>query len=53
MKKLGLQIVKMREPGIMDGGDVLFTGREFYVGLSKRTNQVSVNSTFTNFPLFL
>ncbi|MGH0185834.1 UNVERIFIED_CONTAM: hypothetical protein FKN15_022233 [Acipenser sinensis] len=23
----------------LDGGDVLFTGREFFVGLSKRTNQ--------------
>ena len=40
MKKLGLEIVKMSEPGVMDGGDVLFTGREFFVGLSKRTNQV-------------
>lgn len=53
MKKLGLQIVKMREPGTMDGGDVLFTGREFFVGLSKRTNQVSINSTFTNCPRLL
>ena len=41
MKRLGLQVVKMTEPGVMDGGDVLFTGREFFVGLSTRTNQVS------------
>ena len=40
MKQLGLQVVKMREPGLMDGGDVLFTGSEFFVGLSTRTNQV-------------
>ena len=41
MKQLGLEVVKMTEPGVMDGGDVLFTGREFFVGLSTRTNQVS------------
>ena len=40
MKQLGLQVVKMSEPGLMDGGDVLFTGKEFFVGLSARTNQV-------------
>ena len=40
IKQLGLQVVKMTEPGLMDGGDVLFTGREFFVGLSTRTNQV-------------
>lgn len=44
MKQLGLQVVKMTEPGVMDGGDVLFTGREFFVGLSTRTNQVSAAS---------
>lgn len=37
----GLKVVEMIEPGRMDGGDVLFTGREFFVGLSERTNQVS------------
>lgn len=41
MKRLGLQVVRMTEPGVMDGGDVLFTGREFFIGLSTRTNQVS------------
>ena len=44
MKQLGLQVVKMTEPGLMDGGDVLFTGREFFVGLSTRTNQVRTSS---------
>lgn len=42
----GLKVVEMIEPGRMDGGDVLFTGREFFVGLSERTNQVSF------FPVF-
>ncbi|XP_067301515.1 N(G),N(G)-dimethylarginine dimethylaminohydrolase 1 isoform X2 [Pseudorasbora parva] len=37
---LGLNIVEMTdESATLDGGDVLFTGREFFVGLSKRTNQ--------------
>ena len=41
MEALGLRMVEMEEPGRMDGGDVLFTGREFFVGLSTRTNAVS------------
>ena len=41
MKKLGLNVVEMTDPGRMDGGDVLFTGREFFVGVSQRTNEVS------------
>ena len=41
MLELGLQVVDMKEPGRMDGGDVLFTGREFFVGVSSRTNAVS------------
>jgi hypothetical protein len=40
VKKLGLRIVEMVEPGLMDGGDVLFTGKEFFVGQSTRTNKV-------------
>jgi len=40
MEKLGLKIVEMRDPGRMDGGDVLFTGKEFFVGVSQRTNEV-------------
>ncbi|XP_076582226.1 N(G),N(G)-dimethylarginine dimethylaminohydrolase 1 isoform X2 [Chaetodon auriga] len=40
LKDLNLNIVEMTdETAILDGGDVLFTGREFFVGLSKRTNQ--------------
>ena len=40
VESLGLLTVEMTEPALMDGGDVLFTGREFFVGLSSRTNQV-------------
>ncbi|KAL7859070.1 hypothetical protein SRHO_G00142170 [Serrasalmus rhombeus] len=37
---LDLNIVEMAdESATLDGGDVLFTGREFFVGLSKRTNR--------------
>ncbi|KAM9796447.1 N(G),N(G)-dimethylarginine dimethylaminohydrolase 1 isoform 1-T1 [Syngnathus typhle] len=40
LKDLNLNIVEMTdESATLDGGDVLFTGREFFVGLSKRTNQ--------------
>lgn len=40
LKALDLNIVEMAdENATLDGGDVLFTGREFFVGLSKRTNQ--------------
>ena len=41
LEELGLQVVDIDDPDInIDGGDVLFTGREFLVGLSKRTNAV-------------
>ncbi|XP_032466532.1 N(G),N(G)-dimethylarginine dimethylaminohydrolase 1 isoform X1 [Phocoena sinus] len=40
LEKLQLNVVEMKdENATLDGGDVLFTGREFFVGLSKRTNQ--------------
>lgn len=40
LKKLNLNVVEMKdESATLDGGDVLFTGQEFFVGLSTRTNQ--------------
>ncbi|XP_048831907.1 N(G),N(G)-dimethylarginine dimethylaminohydrolase 1-like isoform X2 [Brienomyrus brachyistius] len=40
LQELNLNIVEMEDDtATLDGGDVLFTGREFFVGLSKRTNQ--------------
>ena len=42
LEEMGLQIVAMQQPeACLDGGDVIFTGREFLVGLSSRTNKVS------------
>lgn len=40
MEGLGLTVVDMVNPATMDGGDVLFTGKEFFVGISTRTNKV-------------
>ena len=41
LEGMGLRIVEMKKPGAyLDGGDVIFTGREFLVGLSERTNAV-------------
>ena len=40
---MGLEIFEVDDPeAIIDGGDVMFTGREFLVGLSKRTNKVNL-----------
>ncbi|XP_029111015.1 N(G),N(G)-dimethylarginine dimethylaminohydrolase 1-like [Scleropages formosus] len=40
LQELNLNIVEMDDDSAtLDGGDVLFTGREFFVGLSTRTNQ--------------
>ncbi|XP_060686008.1 N(G),N(G)-dimethylarginine dimethylaminohydrolase 1 [Hemiscyllium ocellatum] len=40
LQQLNFNIVEMKdETATLDGGDVLFTGREFFVGLSSRTNQ--------------
>lgn len=48
---LGQEIVEMTEKGAtLDGGDVLFTGKEFFVGLSSRTNQKGANSLANAFP---
>ena len=43
LEELDLRIVPMMDPNAyLDGGDVIFTGREFLVGLSKRTNKVGM-----------
>ncbi|XP_069795502.1 N(G),N(G)-dimethylarginine dimethylaminohydrolase 1 [Narcine bancroftii] len=40
LAELGFKIVEMvDESATLDGGDILFTGQEFFVGISKRTNQ--------------
>lgn len=42
LEELGIEIIEVDDPeAVIDGGDVMFTGREFLVGLSRRTNKVS------------
>lgn len=44
IKELGIKnIVQIQSPGTMDGGDVLYTGRHLFVGLSKRTNECALD----------
>ena len=38
MRELGLTIVRIENPGTLDGGDVLQIGQTVYVGLGGRTN---------------
>lgn len=54
LEKMGLEIVVMESPAELDGGDVLFTGKEFFVGLSKRTNEDGIEAlrkAFPNYPV--
>lgn len=37
------QIVKVREPATLDGGDVLILGKNIYIGLSTRSNHSAVD----------
>ncbi|MGL4340093.1 MAG: dimethylargininase, partial [Rhodoglobus sp.] len=38
VKKLGLRVREILEPGTLDGGDVLVVGTTAYIGRSERTN---------------
>lgn len=44
--------IVQQERGILDGGDVLFTGHEFFVGISERTDLAGIASLQTAFPRF-
>ncbi|ESO93153.1 hypothetical protein LOTGIDRAFT_119867 [Lottia gigantea] len=51
--KLDLNIVDMcndKDDSTIDGGDVLFTGKEILVGLSKRTNAGGIKKIADTFP---
>ena len=50
LASLGLRVVRMSLPARLDGGDVLFTGREFFVGLSMRTNRAGAAALAAAFP---
>jgi len=38
-----VELTKLSPSATMDGGDVLFTGKEFLIGLSRRTNKVRLS----------
>ncbi|CAF3420279.1 unnamed protein product [Rotaria socialis] len=51
LKREGLSIIDIKDPlATIDGGDVLFTGREFFVGLSKTTNLAGAKAVASAFP---
>lgn len=40
LEKLGVKnIFHLQSPGTMDGGDIMYTGKHLFVGLSRRTNE--------------
>lgn len=44
--------VVVQDTGTLDGGDVLFTGREFFVGLSHRTSRDGIAQLASAFPSY-
>ena len=44
LRELGYCVATMAAPATLDGGDVLYTGRELFVGLSARTNAAGVEA---------
>jgi dimethylargininase len=50
-KEIGLKIVEIdTEKALVEGGDVLFTGREIFVGISDRTNIMGAQAVGKAFP---
>ncbi|KAF7268283.1 N(G),N(G)-dimethylarginine dimethylaminohydrolase 1 [Rhynchophorus ferrugineus] len=50
-KELDLPIIEISDSNAkLDGGDVLFTGREFFVGLSQWTNEAGARAVAAAFP---
>ena len=53
LEKAGLIVMQVTDPAAkLDGGDVIFTGKEILVGLSSRTNQEGVDAVAQAFPGF-
>lgn len=51
LKKEGLNLVEISDPiATLDAADILFTGREFFVSISKRTNIVGAKALAATFP---
>ena len=43
LQRFGMPLREMKEPGTLDGGDVLVVGRQVFIGSSTRTNVTAVN----------
>jgi dimethylargininase len=50
LRARGVACMDLAPPGTLDGGDVLWTGREFFCGLGARTNAVGVEALRAAFP---
>lgn len=48
--QLSVVEIENNEEATIDGGDVLFTGDEIFVGLSQRTNYQGANALAKAFP---
>uniref|UniRef100_A0A2R5LH95 Putative ngng-dimethylarginine dimethylaminohydrolase 1 n=2 Tax=Ornithodoros turicata TaxID=34597 RepID=A0A2R5LH95_9ACAR len=52
-KELEIPVVEIRDTNaLIEGGNVLFTGREFFVGISARTNEAGARALAAAFPEF-
>lgn len=52
-KELDLALFEIADPNAkLEGGDVLFTGKEFFVGISEFTNEAGARSVANAFPEF-
>jgi dimethylargininase len=50
LKSLGIRTITMQAPAFLDGGDVLFTGSELFVGVGHRSNRAAVAFLQAAFP---
>ena len=51
LESLGLVSMEVSDPdACIDGGDVIFTGKELLCGLSKRTNEKGMRALAAAFP---
>ena len=41
------KVEEIKDPGILEAGDVMMVGTHFYIGLSKRTNSLGANQLIT------
>eukprot|EP01104_Vermistella_antarctica_P011157 TRINITY_DN3091_c0_g1_i1.p1 TRINITY_DN3091_c0_g1~~TRINITY_DN3091_c0_g1_i1.p1 ORF type:complete len:273 (-),score=24.43 TRINITY_DN3091_c0_g1_i1:38-856(-) len=47
-----MTMTRMKDPAQLDGGDVAFTGTEFFVGESERTNQLGIEALVQAYPSY-